>query len=99
MPFDDNSGRVVAYNTVANCFLRWFDFDITPRHKRHLRNHVTFLQGAGIFEVLASAKETFVDKDGCNAWINERKESKDILQRTGTFSTGIQTRVGAMQCS
>jgi len=89
MPFDDNSGRVVAYNTFAKCSRRWFDFDITLRRRRQLRNQETFLQGAGIFEVLESTKDTVVGKDGCNAWMNERKESKDILQRTGTFSTVV----------
>jgi hypothetical protein len=92
MPFDDNTGRVIAFNTIGKCSRRWFDFDITPREDRSLRHgksgrNLDVMQGAGIFDVLGSTKDTAVDQDGCSAWITERKERNDILKQTGTFST------------
>ena len=92
MPFDDNTGRVIAFNTIAKCSRRWFDFDITPREDRGLRHGnsgraLDVMLGAGIFDVLGSTKDTAVDKDGCSAWTAERKERNDILKQTGTFST------------
>ena len=92
MPFDDNTGRVIAFNTIGKCSRRWFDFDITPREDRGLRHGksgraLDVMLGAGIFDVLGSTKDTAVDQDGCSAWTAERKERNDILKQTGTFST------------
>jgi hypothetical protein len=95
MPFDDNTGRVIAFNTIGMCSRRWFDFDITPVKERGLRHGkksgraLDVMQGAGIFDVLGSTKDTAVDKDRCSAWTAERKERNDILKQTGTFSTII----------
>jgi hypothetical protein len=92
MPFDDNTGRVIAFNTIGKCSRRWFDFDITPREDRSLRHgnsgrKLDVMLGAGIFDVLGSTKDTAVDQDGCSTWIAERKARNDILKQTGTFST------------
>ena len=92
VPFDDNSGRVIAFNTIGKCSRRWFDFDITPREDRSLRHvnsgrKLDVMLGAGIFDVLGKTKDTAVDKDGCSAWTEQRKERNDILKQTGTFST------------
>jgi len=93
MSFDDNTGRVIAFNTIGKCSRRWFDFDVAPRDARKLRHsrRLDLMNGAGIFDVLSSTKDTSVDKEGCAAWTADRKKNNDILTQAGTQSTIVIT--------
>ena len=88
-----NGGTILAYNTIASCSRRWFDFDLTPPEDvvlsrgRNLRNEEEGVGGA--FNIIDGMKDTTIDSDTCTEWTTARKENGDLLKRTGTWSTVV----------
>ena len=97
--FDDNSGRVTAFNTIAKCSRRWFDFDVTPieelgnaakssfRGRRLAAAPDKSKATADFMDILERVRNTMIDEQGCGEWMNERRVNNDIFKQSGTWST------------
>jgi len=89
--FEDKSGHIIAYNTIASCSRRWFDFDMTPADQigavAYRGRRLSGQNGAGVFDILDNIKDTTVDRSQCETWMAERKTNGDIFQQAGTWST------------
>ena len=97
--FQDGSGRVIAYNTFFPCSRQWFDFDISPAATKlgaatsSSTAEMRALAAPSIFDVLGTIRNTMVDKESCDEWMDKRRHNGDLFAQSGRWSTiVIQTR-------
>ena len=95
--FHGGTGRVVAFNTFYSCSRSWYDYDIS--HATHGtvdmtttrigRNMKTLQPYADVFDVIKGLKDTMIDKEACETWIDDRRKYDDLFQQPGHYTTVV----------
>ena len=96
--FHDGTGRIVAFNTFYPCSRRWYEFDVhhAPTHATddtmplpNGRHRTTHEPNAEVFDVIKGLKDTMIDKEVCEKWIDDRRKNGDLFQQLGHYTTVV----------
>lgn len=82
-------GEILAFNTFYQCSRKWHDFEVVSAEKQSLRHSRALSTDPNVFETIDGLKDTMIDKEVCQQWIEERKLNGDLFDQAGHYSTII----------
>lgn len=86
----DEKTQILAFNTFHQCSRKWFDFDIVqPEATQSTRSGRRLAKPAapGVFETIGNIKDTMIDKEECEKWLNDRRSFQDLFKQHGHYTT------------